>query len=179
MEMPVGKSRYWLVLSAVAVAVAAAIVASPLIVDVAQAEKPDVSSDLRVRVEAYEQMWNTHRASAVAAFFTEDADMIFGNGPRITGREAIQEWWDAYFARIDATRKGTFAIDSVRMIMPEVALINVASTTGGRGPAGEELPTRLARGTWVLVRHSGEWWISALRGLPAEGDIRVAPGTDR
>lgn len=166
--------------SAVAVtASAVVIVLAPASTEVVRAQTHDVPGEVRARVEAYEEVWNTHEASAVAAFFTEDADMVFGNGPRIAGRNAIQDWWDGYFAKIDEARKGTFAIDSLRAITPEVVLINVDSTTAGRGSTGQELPTRLARGTWVVVRHAGQWWISALRGLPAEGDVRTGPGTDR
>lgn len=139
----------------------------------------DLRSDLHARIRKYEQAWNSHNATSVCVFFTDDADMVMGNGPRIVGRDAIQDWWGAYFAKIATSRKGTFDIDSARIIAPDVALINVNSITSGHGPDGEELPTRLARGTWVLVRRSGEWWIAALRGLPAEGDVRVSPGTDR
>lgn len=135
--------------------------------------------DIQSRVKAYERAWNTHQASAVAVFFTQDADMIIGNGPRIAGREAIQQWWDGYFAKIAEARGATFAIESLQLITSDVALINVDSITAGRDSTGQELPTRLARGTWVMVRRSGDWWISALRGLPAHGDMRVSPGTDR
>jgi len=46
-------------------------------------------TEVRAQVQAYERAWNSHDASKVAAFYTDDADMIMGNGPRITGREAI------------------------------------------------------------------------------------------
>ena len=46
----------------------------------------DTQNELHTRIEDYQKVWNTHQASAVAAFFTEDADMIIGNGPRIVGR---------------------------------------------------------------------------------------------
>ena len=61
------------------------------------------------------------------------------------------------------------------MITPEVALINIASETGGSDSEGGDLPTRLARGTWVLVREADAWFISAMRGQPAEGDVRGPP----
>lgn len=160
-------------------AVAAALVHIPEMTETAEAQTGEVPYDLPSRVKAYEQVWNTHQAVAIAAFFTEDADMIFGNGLKIVGRKAIRDWWGGYFDRVDNKREGTFAIDSLRMITPDVALINIISTTAGRSSKGERLPTRLARGTWVMVRHSGEWWISALRGLPAMGDLRLSPGTDR
>lgn len=139
----------------------------------------DVADGVRAWVVAYEKSWNTHEASAVAAFFSEDADFIVGNGPRIVGRDAVEEWWRSYFSGIDDARKGTFAIASLRAITPEVVVININSSTAGHGHSGEELPTRLARGTWVVAQQNGEWQISAFRGLPAEDDVRSAPGRDR
>lgn len=65
------------------------------------------------------------------------------------------------------------------LLTPDVALANVSTLTAGRDENDEELPARRARGTWVLVAQDGQWLISALRGLPAEGDVRVEPGKDR
>jgi uncharacterized protein (TIGR02246 family) len=145
----------------------------------AQAQAAEDSAAVRSTVEAYERVWNTHEASAVAMFFSEDADMIIGNGPIVRGRQAIQEAWSVYFARQDQAREGTFTIDSTRAIAPGVVLVNIDSRTGGRTPNGQELPTRLARGTWVVARHGEGWLISALRALPAEGEMRTGPGRDR
>lgn len=139
------------------------------------AQTPAASDALRARVETYETRWNTHDAAAVAAFFTDDADMIAGNLPIVQGRQAIQDWWGKYFAAIEPERRGTFEIVSLRLITPEVALINISSETGGSDSAGRELPTRLARGTWVLVHQADGWFIAALRGQPAEGDVRGPP----
>jgi uncharacterized protein (TIGR02246 family) len=139
----------------------------------------DVADGVRAWVDAYEKTWNTHEASAVAAFFSEDADFIVGNGPRIVGRDAVEERWRSYFSGIDDARKGSFAIASLRAITPEVVVVNIDSTTAGHGHSGEELPTRFARGTWVVAQHNGKWQISAFRALPAEGDVRSGPGRDR
>ncbi|MEJ2152576.1 MAG: SgcJ/EcaC family oxidoreductase [Gemmatimonadota bacterium] len=139
----------------------------------------DAADAVRAWVEAYEKAWNTHEAFAVAAFFSEDADFIVGNGPRIVGRDAVEEWWRSYFSGIDDGRKGTFAIVSLGAIAPEVVLVNINSTTAGHGHSGEALPTRLARGTWVVVQHNGKWQIAVFRALPAEGDVRSGPGRDR
>ena len=133
------------------------------------------SDALRARVETYETRWNTHDAAAVAAFFTDDADMIAGNLPIVQGRQAIQDWWGKYFAAIEPERVGTFEVASLRLITPDVALINIFSETGGSDAEGRELPTRLARGTWVLVHETDGWFIAALRAQPAEGDVRGPP----
>jgi uncharacterized protein (TIGR02246 family) len=138
----------------------------------------DAAAGVRAWIDAYEKTWNTHEASAVAAFFSEDADFIAGNGPRIVGRDAIEESWQRYFSGIDEARQGTFAIASLKVITLEVVLVNINSTTAGHGPSGDNLPTRLARGTWVVTRNNGELQISAFRALPAEGDVRTGPGRD-
>jgi uncharacterized protein (TIGR02246 family) len=130
-------------------------------------------------LEVYAATWNTHDADALAALFAADADMIMGNLPRVAGREAIRSWWQTYFSRIDAGRKGEFDLLSQRVIVPGVRLVNVASKTSGANDSGEELATRLARGTWLVVKEGGTWHIAAMRGLPVEGEERLRPGTDR
>ena len=143
------------------------------------AQHREASGPLHARVEAYEDAWNRHDASELAGFFAPHADMIMGSGPRIVGREAIRDWWGGYFDRIVEERKGTFVIVSVRLIGDNVALLNVASTTAGRTVDGQRLATRRARGTWVVARETGEWLIVAMRGQPAEGELRSSPGTDK
>lgn len=128
---------------------------------------------------AYTATWNSHDGAALATFFTEDADLIMGSLPRIDGRAAIGEWWSSYFSRIDASRHGEFVLLSLREIAPGVRLANVGSRTLGAEAKPGELETRLARGTWLLVNRDDTWLIAAMRGLPAEGEHRSRPGTDR
>jgi uncharacterized protein (TIGR02246 family) len=144
-----------------------------------QADCAKSLADVRAQIRAYELAWSSHDASSVGAFYTHDADMVMGNGPRIVGREAIKKWWARYFAAISDHRAGTFKVESLRLLASNVALANVSTLTAGRDEKGEDLPTRRARGTWILTEQGGQWLISALRGLPAEGDLRVEPGTDR
>ena len=136
-------------------------------------------ADIRAQVRAYERTWNTHDAGQVAVFYSPDADMIMGSGPRIVGRAAIEAWWARYFAAISDRRTGTFQVESVRLLAPEVALVDIGSLTAGPDENDEELPARRARGTWVLTAQGGQWLIASLRGLPAEGETRSEPGTDR
>ena len=142
---------------------------------------PDEQSlaNVRAQIQAYERVWNTHDADQLAAFFTDDADLVMGNDPRISGRESISGWWGRYFAAISPHRVVTIEVETLRLLTPEVALANVNTLTAGRDEKNAELPARRARGMWVLIARNGQWLISALRGLPAEGDMRVAPGKDR
>lgn len=128
------------------------------------------SAALHERVEAYQSAWNTHDPAAVAAFFSEDADMAFGNLPASRGREAIEAGWRTYFERQEPERGLTLEVNSVRFVTADVAVMNVATTTGGRDSQGQDLATRKFRGTWVLRRQSSQWLIAAMRGLPTEED---------
>jgi uncharacterized protein (TIGR02246 family) len=136
------------------------------------------SSELDSFLNAYTTAWNVHNGNALSALFATDADLIMGSLPMVAGRAAIGEWWVQYFSRIARDRKGTFDVLSSREIAPGVRLANIASRTFGVSKQGKVLDTRLARGTWVLVKKDGAWQIAAMRGLPAAGEERSTPGTD-
>ena len=157
-----------------AVVVAGAVIAALPRVVAAQTLEDSVA--VRALVEAYRTTWDGHDASALAAFFTQDADMIMGNGPVSLGRGAIQEWWRDYFAKQEPERQVAIAVHAVRLITPDVAVLNVATTTGGRDAQGEVLHARKARGTWVAVRERDTWRISAMRGMPTEQDQLIRGG---
>ena len=145
----------------------------------AQVETEHEETALRERVEAYRRAWNTHDPGAIAAFFTENADFVMGNQPLRRGRREIQDWWRDYFARQEPERHLTLVVNSVRFVATHVAVINVATTTGGRDRLDQELPARSFRGTWVLGRERGNWLISAMLGLPAEEDrVELIPSLE-
>lgn len=125
-------------------------------------------------VEAYQHTFNTHDPEALAAFFMEDADFLMFNLPEIRGRQAIENvwrnYWQSKFNKQEPERKGTFIPNSIRFLAGDVALVNIETTTGGRDSLGVELQTRKARGTWLLHRQNGDWFISALCGMPTERD---------
>jgi uncharacterized protein (TIGR02246 family) len=142
----------------------------------AQANEAD---ELKEFVKRYEEIWQSHDGDLLGDFFASDSDMIIGIQPRIVGREAIAGSWNQYFSRIDSGRLLTVSIESLRFLSPDIALINVATTTGGNhSETNEILESRKARGTWVVTREDGEWRISALRAHSPVGQLRLAPGTD-
>jgi uncharacterized protein (TIGR02246 family) len=143
----------------------------------AQAENAD---ELQAFIKQYEEIWQSHDGELLGGFFARDCDMIVGIQPRIVGREAIAESWNRYFSRIDSGRLLTISIESMRFLSPGIALINVATTTGGNhSETNETLESRKARGTWVVTREGGEWRISALRAHSPIGELREAPGADK
>jgi uncharacterized protein (TIGR02246 family) len=137
------------------------------------------SDQLKDFVNKYEETWQSHDAKRLADYFADNADMIVGIQPRIVGREAIESWWSQYFSRIDSGRVVSISIESISNLSPNIALLNVHSTTGGtHSKTREVMESRKARGTWVVVRVSGNWKIAALRMHSPVGEIRDAPGTD-
>lgn len=149
----------------VAVGVAAAVASGT-----ASAQAAADLAGVREYVKTYQTTWNTHDAAALAASFAEDADMVFGNMPAARGRGAIEAWWRTYFERQEPERRATFDVTSARILAPDVALVNLTSTTGGVGADGAALLERDARGTWLVRRHGGTWLIEAMCGLPTEND---------
>jgi uncharacterized protein (TIGR02246 family) len=154
-------------MAATIIAASISIAALP-ITAAAQTEKD--SAAIRTQIEAYRNVWNTHESAALAEFFAEDADMVAGNLPAAHGRQAIQDWWGDYFARQEPERTINIDVKLIRLIASDVALANVATTTGGTNAQGKALLSRRARGTWLLRRDGGEWLISALRAFPTEED---------
>lgn len=143
----------------------------------AQAAESDPLEDF---VKKYEETWQAHDAKRLADFFDEDSDMIVGIAPRMIGRDAIEASWDLYFSRIDSGRLISISIESIRILSPNVALLNVHTTTGGtHSQTNEVLESRKARGTWVVTRGSGGWRISALRAHSPVGELREEPGRDK
>lgn len=135
--------------------------------------------DLLQFVESYQTAFDTRDPVAVAAFFSEDADLVPGNLPALHGREAIEAWWRTYFERQEPERRGTFDVTSARLLTPDVALVNLATMTGGRGLGGKVLPVRKARATWLLRRHGSQWLIEAARAMPTEKDrVELMPSLE-
>jgi uncharacterized protein (TIGR02246 family) len=138
-------------------------------IGVASAEDVADPADLHQFVASYQRVFDTRDPVAVAAFFSQDADLVPGNLPALHGRGAIEAWWRKYFERQEPERRGRFDVTSARHLAPAVALINLATTTGG-SDLGGVLPVRKARATWVLRRQDGQWLIEAARALPTERD---------
>jgi steroid delta-isomerase-like uncharacterized protein/uncharacterized protein (TIGR02246 family) len=140
------------------------------------ANKPEPIEEF---VRKYEETWQSHSAERLAEHFAEDADMIVGILPRISGRAAIENWWDVYYSRIDSGRVIAISIESVRVPSPDIALLDVETTTGGtHSETREVLESRRARGTWMVTRVDDDWKISALRAYSPVGEQRQRPGTD-
>ena len=138
-------------------------------------ESGDGSAGIREMVVAYFATWQTHDATALAAYFRKDADMLVGNIGAARGRDAIEAWWRSYFERQEEGRGITYVVDSLRVVAPEVAVVDLTTTTGGRPGEAAPMRSREARGTWLLTLEDSGWGIAAIWMLPSVRD-RVVLG---
>lgn len=154
----------------ISVTVAVVIVLGPWTPERARAQTVEDSAAIRERTDAYLRAWDAHDASGLGTLFAEDADMVMGNQPTARGRRQIRESWRTYFEAQEPERHLRLDIRSLRFLPPDVAIMSVTTTTGGRDGAGGDLPARRFRGTWLWQRRGDGWLISAMRGLPLEED---------
>jgi uncharacterized protein (TIGR02246 family) len=131
-------------------------VSSPLVAQRALAPE----SAFREHAAAYAAAINKRDAAAVAALFTPDGDQIFVDGPRVVGRDAIRDATQTAIAAWPPTLQFTLAVTGVRMLSPNVAIVETVATFS-------EGPMQRNRGTLVMVRQSGKWLAAALRVYPA------------
>lgn len=112
---------------------------------------------------AYETAFAKGDATALAAFFAEDAEQTTEDGTLLRGRTEIEQ---AIRAGLKANQGAKIAIslDSVRLLAPEVAIEKGTSTVTSK--SGE---TSASIYTAVYVKKEGKWKISQLTetALPA------------
>lgn len=143
----------------------------------AQTEKDSVA--IQDFINMYTHAYNTHDPTAIAKFYTKDADFLMFTLPEINGRTDIESFWRRYwqsrFNSQEPERKGAFILNSFRFLTDSTAIANIESITGGKDSQGIHLQERKARGTWLLQNQNGNWLISALNGMPTEQDS-IIPG---
>ena len=121
------------------------------------AEEPAVREVIRTYVDARERA----DAAAVRALFTDDADQLTSSGEWRRGRDEVVR--GSLASSKSNMGKRTITVDAVRFPAPDVALADGAYTIAA-GDSG----TRNMRTSFVLVKTSGAWRITAIRNmLPA------------
>jgi uncharacterized protein (TIGR02246 family) len=116
---------------------------------------------IRANAVAIENALNKHDAAAVGALFTPDGDEINGDGPLVSGREAMRRVDGAELAKWSPTMRFSLTVTGIRFLGPDVAIVETTARFN-------EGPVRANRGTWVSVRQGGKWLIAALRVYPAQ-----------
>ena len=144
---------------AVAPAVRQNVSAAPAAPAVARlSDRPEDEKAIKQVAETFTRAFNAGDAKAVAALYTDDAELIDEYGERIQGRPAIQDFYSALFNE----RKGAtieISLASLRFLGPDVAKENGQTRVN---PSGGE-PATYRDYTVLYVKQGGRWLYSSVR----------------
>ncbi|MFO0888054.1 MAG: SgcJ/EcaC family oxidoreductase [Isosphaeraceae bacterium] len=127
----------------------------------AQAAKPSAAEQAIIDADqAFVAEYNKADAKALAARYTEDAEVVEADGSRYRGRDLIEQRMAETFAA-EPGMKLAIAAESIQFLSPDVAKEEGRTTITPPKGAAE---TR--RHTALLVRRDGRWLISSIREEP-------------
>ncbi len=135
----------------------------------AAAPAPQSAQEKEIRAfdELYGRDFNSANAKALAARFTEDAEVIEADGLQYEGRTLIEERLVETFAASPGA-KMAIEVESIRLLSPDVAKEEghtiVTASSGG--------PATHRRYTALLVKRDGNWLLSSVR---EETDPTISP----
>jgi uncharacterized protein (TIGR02246 family) len=123
-------------------------------------------------VAGLEAAWNAMDGTAFAAPFAVDADFVNVRGEHSRGRAAIADGHAEIFRTIYAGSRNRYAIETVRLLRPDVALMHAHATLDA--PRGPLAGRHSARFSLVLTKESGGWEIAAFHNTmePGQGPPR-------
>lgn len=125
------------------------------------AETPDKS--IAEAAAAFTKAFNAGDAKAIASLWTPDGDYVDDSGERFTGREAIAQYYAAFFAEHPGA-KIEIAIDTVRLVGTDTAIEDGSSQVM---PA-PEAPAIGGRYTVVHAKRDGKWLMASVRGVQSD-----------
>lgn len=127
------------------------------------AAAPELSADekaIHQLIDEVEKAYNAADAKAVAALFTEDAELVDEDGNVTHGRAAIEELFAAAFEAKPGA-KMVIEVDSIRSIGPGL-VVEDGMTTVTVSP-GE--PPERSRYTVVHIKQDGKWRMASARDI--------------
>lgn len=127
------------------------------------AAAPEASTDekaIHQLIDEVEKAYNAADAKALAALFTDDAELVDEDGDVTHGREAIEERFVAAFAARPGA-KMSIEVESIRSIGPGL-LVEDGTTTVTVSP-GE--PPERSRYAVVHVKQDGKWRMASARDI--------------
>ncbi len=117
-------------------------------------------AELERTVGRLQAAWNAMDGAAFAAPFAADADFVTIRGEHFRGRPAIAAGHAAIFRTVYAGSTVEMAIETGRLLRPEVALVHVRSRL--TAPVGPLAGHHAARFSLVLTKEPGGWEIASL-----------------
>ena len=123
-------------------------------------------------VAQLEAAWNAMDGNAFAAPFADDADFVNIRADHFHGRPAIAAGHTAIFQSIYAGSTNRYAIETARLLHPDVALVHVHAVLNA--PQGPLAGRHNARFSLVLTKGPGAWQIASFHNTlePPQGPPR-------
>lgn len=112
--------------------------------------------------EAFVRDYNKGDSKALAAMFTEDAEVVEGDGGAYQGRDLVEKRLAETFANSPGARIA-IETDAIRFLSPEVA-----KEEGRTLVTPKEGSPRESSFTVLYVKRDGRWLISSVRETPVE-----------
>lgn len=112
-------------------------------------------------IDGYLEAWNAQDADRLISFCDEGYDRIDARGNVYDTREAVHESYREVFARAAAGRRLSYEVLSVRLITPDVAVVDARYDLRNAPAAPEQRVEGM--NTVVLVQRQGRWLRAAHR----------------
>ena len=120
-------------------------------------------------VRTLETAWNAMDGTAFGAPFAADADFVNIRGEHFRGRAAIAAGHAAIFKTVYAGSTNQYAVEDVRLLRPEVALLRVHAML--EAPQGPLKGRHGARFSMVLTKENGAWEVASFHNTLEAGPV--------
>ncbi|AOS64425.1 SgcJ/EcaC family oxidoreductase [Actinoalloteichus hymeniacidonis] len=119
-------------------------------------------AEIRELLAAATTAWAAGNAVAYAALFARDSDLVGPDGILRRGRLANERWHSRLFSGSFRGTEWLSDVESIRFLAADVAVAHELSALvlPWRHRAR---PRAVSRGTWVLIKQDGRWWVSAVQ----------------
>jgi uncharacterized protein (TIGR02246 family) len=120
----------------------------------------DVDSSIKQHFKDFDQTWAKHDAKAIAAFYTEKADIVTETGQTFSGRDGIEQALSEGFDNTLKDSTLTVTVQKIRLIKPDVALVDSEALI--KPGEGDSNTLHLVS---LLVKQDGKWMIETSRAI--------------
>jgi uncharacterized protein (TIGR02246 family) len=129
---------------------------------------------VQLAVERIAKAWNARDAAALAECMTEDVVMVGMIGERYDGREIVELSYRHVFDTILQGSRGTFTLEKLRFLKPDLALAVLHQTVTSHLPQSEiastarqrqmsdQLHDSEARSTMTFVKRGRTWLVTSM-----------------
>lgn len=132
---------------------------------------PDpVEQEIRRMPQDLSSAWGRADARAMAELFAGDGDLVIPSGDFLSGRSAIQDFYQSVFEHGYAGSHAGSEIKRIRLRGAMAVVDGAWNITGARDAAGAPRPPEQGLFTAVLKKHGGKWYILALREMVPRTD---------